>query len=401
MKEKEHRMSQHRFDVSENVQIEIRACEARVSVTGWDDAHTVLADAAARQEGDRIVVEHADRVNLRVPRSAAVTITDCEGDVRVDDLAGRVELAQIEGDVALRNLDQVLVRDLEGELIARGVSRLSGQGTWEGDVALRGVERLDVETIEGDASLGDAGEVTIRTVEGDLSARQVRTALRIDDVQGDVALRGVGDVSLAHVGGDLAIAEAFGTIDSADVEGDAVVSIDTIKTVTLRADGDVALNLPEHADAEIELDAPHGHVVGHAHQVTEQDDDHLRGTLGAGGPRVQAESTHEDVVLRVGGTADEPRERRRHRLAHVHWARMGQRIAEKTEQAVMDSLRDVEESFGRSKRRERRHESHGAPAPEEPRGPAAGSPERKAILDAIARGELSVDEAIQKLRGEE
>ena len=36
-----------------------------------------------------------------------------------------------------------------------------------------------------------------------------------------------------------------------------------------------------------------------------------------------------------------------------------------------------------------------------PRGPAAGSPERAAILDAIARGELNVEDAIKKLREEE
>lgn len=49
---------------------------------------------------------------------------------------------------------------------------------------------------------------------------------------------------------------------------------------------------------------------------------------------------------------------------------------------------------------ERVAESSEAPAEEKPRGPVAGSPERKAILDAIARGELSVDEAIRKLTGE-
>lgn len=37
---------------------------------------------------------------------------------------------------------------------------------------------------------------------------------------------------------------------------------------------------------------------------------------------------------------------------------------------------------------------------ESPRGPVAGSPERQAILDAVARGELSVDDAIKKLTGE-
>jgi hypothetical protein len=38
---------------------------------------------------------------------------------------------------------------------------------------------------------------------------------------------------------------------------------------------------------------------------------------------------------------------------------------------------------------------------QEPRGPVARTPERQAILDAIARGELSVDDAIKKLTSEE
>ena len=62
----------------------------------------------------------------------------------------------------------------------------------------------------------------------------------------------------------------------------------------------------------------------------------------------------------------------------------------------------IEKHFGR------RHRHHDEEREEEirmeeqkPHGPAAGSPERQAILDAIARGELNVDDAIKKLRGEE
>lgn len=287
-----------------------------------------MVDNPARQEGDTIIIENLSRVTLRIPRAATVTIGDCEADVRVEDLAGRVELEHIGGDVALRHLSgETRVRDVDGDLVAKDVKLLKGEGTWRDDTMLRGVERVEANEITGDVSLSDVGTASIQTLRDDLSARGIRDGLTLGDVRGDVSLRDVGDrVTLTHVGGDLIASGARGAVDASDVEGDAVVSLDAVSGLTLRADGDVVLNLPEEANAEIELDAPHGEVVARAEiKIVERDENYLRGTLGNGGAKVQAESAHGDVILRVG-----PSERMRFEHAEPfgeHLAEMGQRIA--------------------------------------------------------------------------
>jgi hypothetical protein len=406
-------MPQQTFTVSENVKIQIRACHNRVTVIGWDDAHSVAVDYPARQEGDTICVENASKVTVRAPRAAAITFADCEADIRVDDLAGRVELANIGGDVALRNLrGETVARDVDGDLGARGVTALRGEGKWKGDVALRDVTNAQVEEIEGDASLGDVGMATIQTLGGDLSARGVRGALTLDEVEGDVNLRGVGGrVAIERVGGDFIASGVRDVVAAEDIEGDAVISFDTVAGLALRAKGDVVINLPEKADAEIILDAPRGDLVARAGiKVIEEDESHLRGTLGNGGVKIQAESTDGDVIVRQSG-AEEWRPVAE--FCGAPFARMGQQIAAEVQQSVRQSTG----GFGfpgrhgkhgwmfKMRRHGHQHKHDREPAEgrveDKPRGPAAGSPERQAILDAIARGELSVDDAIRKLTGEE
>ena len=475
-------MPQQIFTVSDNARVEIRNCHNRVTVVGWDDAHTIAVDFAARQEGATLIVENANKVTLRVPRAATITVTNCEADVRVDDLTGRVELANIGGDVALRNLrGETVARDLDGDfvakdvaslkgegswdgdvalrdvdsvqiesvegdinlsevgsasvnqvtgdLVARGVKSLKGEGTWEGDVVLRGVEVTAINDVEGDMSLGDIGEFKAQTLGGDFSAQNIRAALVIEEIKGDVNVRdSSGSITIERVEGDFIASNLRGGLVARDIDGDAVVSFSQVAPLDLRADGDVVLNLPVDANAEVELDAPHGDLVARANlKVTAQDESHLHGTLGNGGVRVQAESTKGDLILRQNG-AETHKERKGDYAEHAdyaayadfsHFADMGQRIAAEVRKSVQESLADMKVPEVRARHHrvefrmhrpgrhhEHRHERDQQPesrenqVEEKPQGPVAGSPERKAILDAISRGELSVDDAIKKLSAE-
>jgi hypothetical protein len=91
---------------------------------------------------------------------------------------------------------------------------------------------------------------------------------------------------------------------------------------------------------------------------------------------------------------------------HRHFAQMGQAIAEEVRQSVRASLADLPMANQHRRHRfEIRTHDHGddASAWKESTAtfkPALSETERKAILDAIGRGELSVDEGIKKLRGE-
>ncbi len=430
-------MVQQTFTISGKAVVQIRNSHDRISVAGWDNTQTLSTDSPAKQEGDTLVIEDAERVWVRMPRSGDLVLTDCDADVRIEDLTGRVELADIEGDVVLHNLrGETLVRGLEGNLVAREVTALTGEKEWEGDAALRSVERAQVEEIDGDLSLSDTNEATLRFIGGDLEVRGTHKTLSVGDARGDANLRSVeGKIHLDQVAGDLFASDVRGEFEARDVEGDAIVSLTTVQGLRLRADGDVVLHLPTQANAAIELDAPRGRVVARAEiNVTQRDGDHLVGTIGTGGAKIEVESVRGDVVVRAGAAGPRPEEAETFRL---HFAGMGQRIAEDVRRSVEESMKGTPWSkpghwdwiFGHERRKGHEHKHHkhwkgfagspfvseepppaeGAPTAEEtppmearePRGPAAGSPERKAILDAIARGELSVDEAIRKLTGEE
>jgi hypothetical protein len=90
----------------------------------------------------------------------------------------------------------------------------------------------------------------------------------------------------------------------------------------------------------------------------------------------------------------------------AEFARLKQQIKEKVRQsvraAVADTLKARHQIHIQMHRRAHRHtdEDRRNESTESSCGPVAGSPERQAILDAIARGELSVDDAIKKLTGE-
>jgi hypothetical protein len=382
------------FNITDNARVEIRACRNRVTIVGWDDAHTVETDCDARQEGDTVIVENAHKPSLRVPRNATVIIADCNSDVRVDNIAGRLELLNVNGDAALREIrGDTFIRDLDGDLAVRGAGTLTGEGTWDGDVSLRNVDSLNVSEIDSDVSIREAGSIKIASVDGDFVAAGVH-----------------------------------GSVNVINIDGDAVVSFDTLGETLLRAEGDVVVSLPADANADLELDAPEGDLmVRGAVKIAEQSENHLRGTVGSGGVKVQVESTDGDLIVRTIGMAGQAEHfgrihaemGREYAKMGQEYAEMGRRIAEDVKQSVKESLHtSLERNLGAHGRHERhRHERRHVvivhqddasdqvrtqePVQAAPRGPAPGSPERQAILDAISRGEMNVDDAIKKLSGEE
>ncbi|MBI3914185.1 MAG: hypothetical protein HY327_08385 [Chloroflexi bacterium] len=415
-------MAKQTFQVSDNVRIVIRNCKERVGAYGGDAGIvTVEGDEAnaARQEGDAILIERATDVMVIAPRTAVVTIEECDADVRLVELAGLVGMNKIDGDVALRDIaGDVMLRDLEGDLTATRVKNLKGEGVWNGDVALRSVENLDVAEIEEDVSIADAGVVKIQAVRGDVSARDLRGDLQIGEARKDVSLREVaGAVHIAHARGDLIANALCGALNAPEIEGDAVISVAGVGEINLRADGDVVLNLPADTNADLELLAPHGDLVVPASVSRARGESEARGTLGNGGTRVRAESTRGDLVLRVGELRHGHRHERHAMRFGPEFAAMGAEIAADARKIGMEVRRQVRESLVDSmgdwraakkvKHRVRFghvHEEDDAeemPRAEKPRGPAAGSPDRQTILDAVARGEMNVDDAIKKIRGEE
>ena len=390
-----------KFNVTDTARVEIRACRNRLTIVGWDNANVVETDCNARQDGNTIIIEREHKPSLRVPRNATILVDHLNGDMRIENLTGRIELVNIDGDAVLRELSgETIIREFDGNLAVRNAGSIKGEGKWDGDVSLRNIASIDAAEIDGDVSIREVSSVKIASVDGDFVAAGVN-----------------GSVNVDHI------------------DGDAVISFEAIAETMLRAEGDVVVSLPPDANAELDLNAPEGDLmVRGAVKVIEQNENHLRGTIGAGGVKVQIESTDGDLIVRASGMPgqaehfgrmrdDMRREYEQMGREYVdmgrEYAEMGRRIAEDVKQSVHESLGAMGLHRGHAQRRHDhpRHERHRVvimhkegccdetptqePVQAAPRGPAPGSPERQAILDAIARGEMNVDDAIKKLTGEE
>jgi hypothetical protein len=292
-----------------------------------------------------------------------------------------------------------------GDLAVRRAGTLRGEGVWQGDVSLSGIAgATGIDHVQGDVCVDEAAAVSIDRLVGDLSAHSLRGAIRLGDVDGDVNVNDVtGDVHLARGRGDLIAQQVRGAVDAPRIGGDAVVSVERLSGVVAQARGDVVLNLPEDANAQVHLRAPHGEwVVRAGLRIVEQDSHGMDGTLGRGGERVDVESAEGDVVLRTGNTAGA----RFDFTAEIDapFAEMGQEMAAMGRRLAQEVHESVEESLVRAgldgRRRRYVYGRPGEPAAIGRGAPVADSAERKAILDAIARGELSVDDAVRRLGGE-
>ena len=389
-----------RFNVTDAARVEIRACRNRLTIVGWDNT-LVETDCTARQENNTIIIEREHKPSLRVPRNATILVDHLNGDLRLENLAGRIELVNIDGDAVLRELEgETIIREMDGDLAIRNAGAIKGEGKWDGDVSVRNIASIDAANIDG-----------------------------------DVSIRQVGAINIASIDGDFVAANVHGSIKVEHVDGDAVVSFTTLAETSLRADGDVVISLPADANANLDLNAPEGDLmVRGAIKVIEQNENHLRGTVGAGGTQVQIESTDGDLIVRTTGMAGQAEQfgkmrddmrrdyvqmGREYAEMGKEYAEMGRRIAEDVKQSVHESLgtMGLRGNRGHEHHRHDRHERHRGvimpkdeavdesptqePVQAAPRGPAPGSPERQAILDAIARGEMNVDDAIKKLTGEE
>ena len=237
------------------------------------------------------------RGSLELVQAAGDLLVEDVGSVRVGSAAGRVNLANVAGEVQVRNRahGDVTAQNIgEGISIATVVGRLNlqnvsavrvkqacadvnvlnaggnvvvekGDGNVDfinvdgaaaidkalGSVSLRGVQgKVACDQVNGTLHVVDAGEVAVRQVMGDFTAESIRGALACQKANGRAALREVGgSISLGGVGGDLVV-EGCGDSLSAKCGGNAQLST-VAGNVSVAAGGDVRCRLDENEGASI------------------------------------------------------------------------------------------------------------------------------------------------------
>jgi hypothetical protein len=139
----------------------------------------------------------------------------------------------------------VSVDHVDGDAHVDGLSALEMGGVG-GDLELRAIGRsCAVRSVDGDMRATDVTELALGTVGGDLHIERVTGRLALESVGGDATLRGaLGGLGPAHVGGDLTLDTTFTPSREyrATVGGDAAVYVPEDAGLTLSAavDGDVS-----------------------------------------------------------------------------------------------------------------------------------------------------------------
>ena len=131
------------------------------------------------------------------------------------------EISDGSGEMALRNLGSLTVRDGSGEIVVAGIL---------GDLDLQdGSGALALRDVSGNVGIQDgSGEIALEQVEGDLDLQDSSGEIEIRGVGGSVFLRdSSGEIDVTGVRGSVhVIQDSSGDIEVQSVEGDFVVERD-------------------------------------------------------------------------------------------------------------------------------------------------------------------------------
>ncbi len=215
------------FPVEATVQkIRIPQVSGDLRISGWEreeiSAHTDGDVLELSGETTEKVLTCNGELVLSLPRRLALEVSSVVGDADVRNLAGRVSLGEIEGDLSLRMGGATTIGVVHGDLEARQ----SGP--------------LTVDTVHADLKVkGGDGDLTVRLVNGDVSLQEIR-----------------GNVTLGSVADDLYVRKVEGNLE-AQVEGDAVLYLHPTpgQAIQVSARSDILLHLPPQVSARLTLSA--------------------------------------------------------------------------------------------------------------------------------------------------
>ncbi len=420
-------MYQHRISTSESTRVEVTACQGDLTVTAWDNLEVLIevdseeALTVEEREDAMALVAKSDCI-LTVPINAHLVVVQAQGDLSVRGVGGTVEVTTVQGDSQFRDgMGSVSLSTAQRDVVV---------ADWTGP--------FDAETIQGDATVQQInGPVGLGTVNGDLVAEEVNGPLTVQSVSGDAYLRRVnGPLSVDNVNADLVGRSWMAGADVAQVGGD--VSLKTIfagpHTYRIQARGDVVVKAFPGSNATFTLQGAEGRirVKGLTGEMT---DDQWQGTVGDGEGQVELTSLHSNVTLKAVDEADmEPaafaftaelgeagaaaglaaeelaqRIQRRvaEKLSKIDFEAIARREAERarqyTEREAARAHRIAEKAQRRAERARRKAERKSMRWRFEwdtdgkryaaKRGQAASEEERVAVLNMLAEGKISAEEA--------
>lgn len=174
-----------------------------LQLKGWDRQEVQLRadpeDLSIKEEEDVIHVSCKSDLAIRVPSGSAVHVGQAYGDTRFKLLEGPLAINQVNGNLVLRNVANVSIERVNGELITRQNN---------GD--------LFVEQVNGNANVREStGDCTLKQVNGNLECHSIKGSIQAE-VDGNARLK------LYQLGGETYNVHADGNL-YLDITNDASV----------------------------------------------------------------------------------------------------------------------------------------------------------------------------------
>jgi hypothetical protein len=247
-------MSQQTFPTSLAPEVFIETIQGNLQVKGWDRPEVSVNaqpdDLNLEEQEDVLHLSCRGDCTIRLPSGAAVRIDRVQGEARIKFLDDVLQIDQVVGNLTLRNLAEVQVKSVNGNLNARNI----------------------------------AGDLSVERITGDASARNVQGRCQLLKVGGNVDLRGVDDSLEASCTGNLRL--RLYTLDG--------------ERYALEASGNLNAEIPPDANADIKL-----HSTGEsirlrlAGQIQNLNTSDHELTLGGGGAAMQLDAGGS-ILLEAG-----------------------------------------------------------------------------------------------------
>jgi hypothetical protein len=413
-------MSKKRFETGSSPQITISECHGDLSISGGPEAVVIVRgnEYQATESEKGLAIESHDSLAVRVPQGASLLLQAMHGNLSIKGIAGDIQLADVRGNVLMKNVGAVALQTVHGDVVAKNVDGAFSLELGHHDVALRNSGDLEIGLVHGDlAARYVQGSVSVREVMGDVSLRTVNGNVTIQHGRRDANLRNLGGNTLVeNIDGDIRLVGGLAAgKHTFSAGGDIVLSWPPDEPVNLAATAATIrnrLNLTDVSEAEGSLSgrigdgethlilAAKGHII--LKQAHSEGDSFVNIGIDESGFEFGfslgdiGEKITEEMDSRLAEVAARFEEKWGPDLAHKVEAK-AQAAAKRAEVAAEKAMRRAEQAMKQARWQGERH-VWAPPPPAAPAAPNAKAQpgteeERLKILSMVEKGIISPEEA--------
>ena len=268
--------------------------------------NTVTLDANNQGSGDHFVTIDLD---IAIPRSAAVAITNRSGDVSVLGRDGNVDVSNQKGDVSISDIQGRVSLSLEKS--SARVSKVTGDVSVEGQV-----KEIELDDIKGSARLdGDFSEnIQLSKIAKTVTLKSSRTEIEIAKLDGELSVD-AHDLRATTVTGPFTLLTKYKDIRLEGVSGDlhldnedGAVEVQITKLGSMQINNrrsDVEIYLPDKASFQVNAQTRNGEIQSDFTGLNISNTDErgtASGSVGSGGPRLVVNNEQGAIEIRKRST---------------------------------------------------------------------------------------------------